>query len=144
MLNEAQERSLSVTLRIVEDRLREIEQMIEAGDYKGVLKEIKNDVPPKMKDKIREKSSLVRNRIKMLTERFDLVKEPGVTSRLALSRLSYCWEILQDARSQKLKRFGSVAEGLGDVLDPPTRCHHQPYSGNRTTFALYSSVKMEM
>jgi hypothetical protein len=118
MLNEAQERSLSVTLRIVEDRLRDIEQYIDAGDYIGILKEVKNDVPAAAKDLIHEKAALMRDRIRQLAERFSLGKERTEASRLSLARLSYCWEILEDAKSKRLKRFGDVHDGLADILDP--------------------------
>ena len=118
MLNEAQERNLSVTLRIVEDRLREIDQMIEANDYKGLLKETKNDVPAAAKDSIQKKSSMIMDRVKMLVERFNLVKDRDEVSRLALAKLSYCWEILEDAKTKKMKRYGDVHDGLADILDP--------------------------
>ncbi len=118
MLNEAQERSLSVTLRIVEDRLREIDQLIDADDYEGILKKVENDVPVEAKESIHEKSLLIREKIKKLDERFSLVKEHNETSRLSLARLSYCWEILEDAKTKHLKRFGGVHEGLADILDP--------------------------
>jgi len=118
MLNEAQERNLSVTLRIVEDRLRDIDQMIEADDYKGLLKETKNDVPVAAKDSMHEKTTLIMGRIKMLTERFNLVKDQNEVSRLALARLSYCWEILEDAKTIKMKRYGDIHDGLAVILDP--------------------------
>ena len=118
MLNEAQERSLSVTLRIVEDRLREIEQFIDAGDYMGILTEIKNDVPALAKDEIHEKAAQTRKKIKHLAVLFNLEKERTEASTQAFARLSYCWEILEDARSKRLKRFGDVHEGLPGVEEP--------------------------
>ncbi len=35
-----------------------------------------------------------------------------------VARLAYCWEILEDAKTKHLKRFGDTAVGLDEFLDP--------------------------
>jgi hypothetical protein len=32
--------------------------------------------------------------------------------------LPYCWEILENARAKRLKRYGDVSMGLDQELDP--------------------------
>lgn len=119
MLNEAQQRCLSVALRLLEDNLLIIEKQLEASDYIGMLKEVKNDISFSIQDAIREKASRIREGIKIISERFHLPKTCISTSTIALSSISYCWQILEDTTSKKLKKFGRTPEDLGTSLDPP-------------------------
>ncbi len=118
MLNEYQRRGLSITLRIVEESLTDIEHILNSGNITGVLYEVRYNIPSAVKDEVLRKASLIRDRLKIMAERFDLEKEYTDASREALGKLPYCWEILEDAKAMRLKRYGEVAEGLGDVLDP--------------------------
>lgn len=118
MLNKAQERRLSSSLRIVEDSLREIDRMIEASDYSAILKEVKHDVPEKTQAAIRNKLSLIRNKIEIITEGFNLSKTQIESSRYIRTKLSHCWQVLEDAKTIKLKRFGETSREVEDTLDP--------------------------
>jgi hypothetical protein len=103
MLNEAQERSLSATLQIVEDRLREMEVALKSVEYIGILREKINDVPPEVRPSVFQKADLIKERIKDLSEKLHLEKRRTATSSEILARPAYCWEILQDAKSKNLK-----------------------------------------
>ncbi len=118
MLNEAQERSLSATFQIVEDRLREMEVAFKSPDYIGILRERINDVPPEVGRAVIEKADLIRERIKTLSETLHLEKRSSAVSSETVARLAYCWEILQDAKTKHLRRFGETTAGLGEILDP--------------------------
>ncbi len=118
MLNEPQERSLSATFQIVEDRLREMEVAFESPDYIGILRERINDVPPEVRRAVLEKADLIKERIKTLSETLHLEKRRTETAGETLARLAYCWEILQDAKTRHLKRFGEPEAGLEEILDP--------------------------
>ncbi len=118
MLNEAQERSLSATFQIVEDRLREMEVAFKSPDYIGILRERINDVPPEVGRAVIEKADLIKERIKTLSETLHLEKRRTEIAGETLARLAYCWEILQDAKTKHLTRFGETTTGLGEVLDP--------------------------
>ncbi len=118
MLNEAQERSLSATFQIVEDRLREMDVAFKSPDYIGILRERINDVPPEVRHAVLEKADLIRERIKILAETLHLEKRRTEIVGETLARLAYCWEILQDAKTKHLTRFGETAAGLGEIIDP--------------------------
>jgi hypothetical protein len=118
MLNEAQERSLSVTFQIVEDRLTEMEVALKSADYIGILREKINDIPPEVRPAVFQKADLIKERIKVLSEKLHLEKRRTETSNETLARLVYCWEILQDAKTKQLKRFGEPEAGLEEILDP--------------------------
>ncbi len=118
MLNEAQERSLSATFQIVEDRLREMEVALKSADYIGILRERINDIPQAVLPSVFQKADLIKGRIKVLSEELHLGKRRTETSSETLARLAYCWEILQDAKTRHLKRFGEPEAGLEEILDP--------------------------
>ncbi len=118
MLNEAQKRSLSAIFQIVEDRLREMEIALTSAGYIGILREKINDVPPEVRPAVFEKSRLIRERITILADKLHLEKRRTATTSETLARLSYCWEILQDAKTKHLKRFGQPNAGLKEILDP--------------------------
>jgi hypothetical protein len=118
MLNEAQERSLSATFQIIEDRLREMEVALKSEDFNGILRERINDIPPEVRPVVFEKADLIRERIKVLSEKLHLEKRRTEITIETLAKLAYCWEILQDAKTKHLKRFGDTAAGLQKILDP--------------------------
>jgi len=118
MLNEAQRRDLSVTLRIVEESLKDIEQISNNGNKIGILYEVRNNIPQAVKDEVLKKIILIKDEIKILAEKFDLEKEYKEASREAFGKLLHCWLILQEAKTNSLKRYGDVAPGLEDALDP--------------------------
>lgn len=55
MLNESQRRSLSITLRIVEESLAEIELILNKCDDINILYERKCDIPEGVKDEVLRK-----------------------------------------------------------------------------------------
>ncbi len=118
MLNENQKRALSITLRIVEEKLRDIERVLESSDDVGVLYEMKQNISPAVKNEVFKEIVLIKERIKALAEKFDLRKESTNANKEALRALPYCWEILEDAKARGMKRYGSVADGLKNILDP--------------------------
>jgi hypothetical protein len=118
MLNEAQERSLSATFQLVEDRLREMEVALKSADYIGILRDKINDVSPEVRPALFRKADLIKERIKVLSEKLQLNKRRTETTSETLAGLAYCWEILQDAKTIHLKRFGETEAGLEKILDP--------------------------
>ncbi len=117
MLNEAQRRCVLTSLRLIEKHLRVIEGL-DISDGNGILKEVKNDIPVSTQAAIREKTAIIREDIKILSNRFHLSKTLVNTRAIALASLSYCWEILEDTTSKKLKKYGATAEELQTTLDP--------------------------
>ena len=118
MLNESQRRSLSITLRIVEESLAEIEIILNKCNDINILYERKCDIPEEVKDEVLRKVFFAKDRIRIIAEKFNLEKESIEASREAFGKLPYCWELLEDAKAKKLRRYGEVATGIGDILDP--------------------------
>ncbi len=118
MLNENQKRALSITLRIVEKELRDIEHVLGSSDDIGILYEMKQNIPPAVKDEVFKEIVQIKERIKAVAEKFDLGQESINANKEALRALPYCWEILEDAKARGMKKYGDVANGLKDILDP--------------------------
>jgi HEAT repeat protein len=118
MLNKSQRRSLSITLRIVEESLAEMELILNTCDDNNILYERRCDIPRELKDEVLTKVSSAKDRIRIIAEKFNLEKESIEASREAYGKLPYCWKILEDAKAKKLRRYGDVATGLDKALDP--------------------------
>jgi len=118
MLNKSQIISLSITLRIVEESLAEIELILNKCDDINILYERRCDIPDEVKAEVLRKVFFAKDRIRIIVERFGLEKDSIEASREAFGKLPYCWKILEDAKSKKLRRYGNVASSLKDTLDP--------------------------
>jgi len=118
MLNDYQRRGLSVTLRIVEESIAYIEQILKYDGYSGILYETRNDVPSEIRNEISMRIPLAKAEIKKIADKFHLEKRLMWASNLTYSKLPYCWEILENARAKRLKRYGDISMGLGQELDP--------------------------
>ncbi|NWF98750.1 MAG: hypothetical protein HXY52_07440 [Nitrospirae bacterium] len=118
MLNEPQRRGLSSTFRILEEMLLEIETMINSDGFEGNLMVIENDVSSQAREKILMIIELVREKLNSLSKQLALeIKQTKMSSQI-LADLSYCWEILEGSKAKKLKRYGDVATGIKESLDP--------------------------
>lgn len=74
MLNKPQIRSLSITLRIVEEILAEIELILNRCDEINILYERRCDIPLELKCEVLRKVSPAKDRIRIIAERFGLEK----------------------------------------------------------------------
>jgi hypothetical protein len=118
MLNEYQRRSLSITLRIIEERLADIELILNKCDDIHILYERKCDIPGEVKEEVLRKTFFAKDRIRIIAENFNLKKKSIEASREAFGKLPDCWQILEDEKAKKLKRYGDVAAGIKEALDP--------------------------
>lgn len=119
MLNNAQKRSLSITLRIIEQSLDEIAVLAGGeGTHGGTLYRVENDLSAASRNEIQTQAQLIRERIAFLARQFDLDPDEHTVSSITEAKLNYCWEILQKEDSKGLWAFGPVAEGLDKALDP--------------------------
>ena len=49
---------------------------------------------------------------------FNLEKGYTEAKKETFGKLVYCWQILEDAKAGKLRRYGAVNPGLEEALDP--------------------------
>jgi hypothetical protein len=118
MLNDYQKRGLSITLRIVEENVEYIEQLLKSRGYSGVLYETRYDLTDEIRDELSKRIPLVRAELGRIADKFQLGKKNEAASNAAFGKLPYCWEILENAKAKRLRQYGDIAEGLGGKLDP--------------------------
>jgi len=118
LLNHNQRGGLTTTLIVLEEILCEIELILAADRCKGVLYEMRNDLPDQVKEEMQRRINLVRERIRVMVEEFALEKRNKDASRDFMGKLVYCWEILEGAKARHLSGYGAVAEELAETLDP--------------------------
>ena len=118
LLNPYQRNGLSTTLSILDEMLCEIEQTMIGSGHTGVLHKMQDDVPTPVKKEIVNRISLIRDRIEVMKEQFALEESNHKASKNFLAKLAYGWEILEGAKARHLRRYGAVAQGLAEVLDP--------------------------
>lgn len=118
LLNPNQRGSLAATLGVLEEMLLEIERTLTGGGYKGVLFQLRDDMPLPVKGEILKRISLVRKRIEAMAGQFALRKRSKEVSRESMGKLAYGSEILDGAKARHQEGYGTVAEGLAETLDP--------------------------
>jgi hypothetical protein len=118
MLNDYQRRGLSITLRIVEESLEHIERILKNDGYSGILYETRDDITKEIRQEISNRIPPAIAEIEKIADKFHLERQIGWASNAAYSKLPYCWEILENARARRLKRYGDISRGLGEELDP--------------------------
>jgi len=118
MLNDPQRRRLSITFRLLEEELDNLELSLKTDDYTGILYEIKNDVPLRTRDLLIDKIAAIKERIGVIAERFALEKGNKELSRSAIGELSLLGVSVEEVMSKRLRGYGEIAEGLGKALDP--------------------------
>ena len=116
-LNQSQRTSLSIALRHLETAIESIDQLLD-GDRRGILKHTTTDLPIGRREAARRMLTAMRDEIQVLTAEFDLEVEEQNGRRIAVALLAHSWEGLEDARVEKLRRYGAVDATLKDSLDP--------------------------
>ncbi|MBI2471647.1 MAG: hypothetical protein HYV59_10465 [Planctomycetes bacterium] len=118
MLKKDQKRGLTIALRVVEENMQNIERILNSETHKGILYDTKCTITPEIKEEMLKRVSLVKDRIKILSNLFALEKEYREGLRKIFGILPSCWEIIENVKSKRLKRYGDVQDGLDNVLDP--------------------------
>ncbi|MGQ3686257.1 MAG: hypothetical protein ACUBOA_14820 [Candidatus Loosdrechtia sp.] len=98
--------------------MNDIEEILKKETYAGILYDMKCNIPAEIKDILLKKASLVKERIRSISNTFDLNKESRDATREIFGKLPRCLEILDNVRAKKLDRYGDVPHELVNILDP--------------------------
>ncbi len=116
-LNQNQERVVAVTLRLLEDRLAEIERLMTARE-EGVLYRRTSHLDPQQRTQMDAVIGELRAEIQKLAGTFHLPREDQDAARKVVGLLSVTWESLEELRPRHLKSYGDVDPGLKETLEP--------------------------
>lgn len=117
-LNQNQLRAVSIRLRLLEERLEAMTDLMER-DARGVL--FHRDRPRLTVEQRARIDSLVaqlRSEIALLAQTFDLPSEEQDAAGKIVGLLAMTWQSLGDIRSERLAGHGEVDPGLRATLDP--------------------------
>jgi len=116
-LNVNQRRAVSVTLRLLEERLADIERAME-GSEQGILYRRIARFTPKQREQMRLLITAMREEIRGAATQFHLIVEEQSAARYVIGTLSMSWESLEETRPRKLKAYGEVDPALEETLEP--------------------------
>ncbi len=122
LLNAAQRKSLSIALKMIEERLFLFRLLWEQGTYSGILFRFQVDVSPQQRRAFDAISRRILKHLSDLKQRFGLSEVSEKLSDQIMSSSTYLWTVLEDEKAAKLKRYGSVDEALKRNLDPALQC----------------------
>jgi hypothetical protein len=110
-------RSLSVTARIVEDSLDEIEKVLLKKERSKSSHRITESLDPASKDIILSMVAKLREANEEMFHSLHL--EPNVfsESQIVGSRIVHLWTVLRDSKSKRLRRFGELPPESATEID---------------------------
>lgn len=118
MLNTAQRNSLTITLRMFEEELRQIETWLRGDPTAGILYRSSLRLPPESRALALQTIELALEEIGALAREFDLEPVEHDLAAAVVAEMSVNWTHLCDARAGPLKRYGEVDPRLAHKLDP--------------------------
>ena len=119
-LNENQRRAVTITLRLLEERLADIERIIHK-DEQGILYSRQVSFAPEQVKQIETLIAAMRDEIRHLATDFQLPREEQNVARAIVGTLEMSWESLEEVRPRRLRNYGSVDPVLKETLDPSVK-----------------------
>ena len=117
MLNPAQRTALSTALMQLEQAVAETESLLD-GSRQGITHATELDWSEATTRVLRELCHVVRRHIQELVNLFDLPVHRFHGRRVVVAAMSVAWTNLEDARPDKLRRYGDVDPTLRETLAP--------------------------
>ena len=116
-LSHNQERAVTVALRLLEERLRRIERVIDE-DEEGILYRRHAEFSTAQRRTMHELIDTMREQIRRAADEFHLQEEEQHPVREIVGTLSLTWESLEESRPRKLNAYGAVDPALNETLEP--------------------------
>jgi hypothetical protein len=117
-LNNAQKRSVSVTMVLVDQTLNLCERLLKQGGEQELLYTIEDDLSTPQKDELLRCIQEMRHILQRLNAQFQFTRHVSTVRQQIGGELSYLWTILEECASHRLRGYGPVAESLKTDLDP--------------------------
>ena len=108
--------AITSSLTIIEDLVCEMDIVFK--DENKIFSKIEKKISIEKMKKIRENIGEIKKILQKLKNELDLKEERISDVAIINSRCAKIWEILNDLKGEKLKKYGSVSEDLKNYLDP--------------------------
>jgi hypothetical protein len=112
------QRSISVSLRLLDQALCEWERWARGDLLRGVVYQQKDTLSPREKKQLNLRIATIRQRIAKLHDELELDCESVATSQLIVGRANVLWEMLAELNSRLLAGYGNVSAEMANYLDP--------------------------
>lgn len=119
-LNPNQERVVAVTLRLLEERLAEIDRLM-TTEESGILYHRAAGFSPNQRKRMSSIILEMREAIQAVAETFHLSREEQNPARMVMALASVTWESLEDLYAHRLTAYGAADPKLKETLDPWAR-----------------------
>jgi hypothetical protein len=118
LMNPAQRASVTITLKLMEENLRQAYQWLNTPEFEGILFRRGTSLTEEQRTKILEEIAEGLDLIAQMAGYFDLQPIDEDLGAAIRGQMSADWANLMDTRAKKLARFGKVEPRLAQVLDP--------------------------
>jgi hypothetical protein len=115
-LSDNHRRSISIVLQLVDKALCEWAAWIDRPPQAGVMYQQQDTLSPTQKKRLRQKSSMVRQRILRLRDDLQLKPSRPASSQLIVGQATVLGEMLAELNSRSLEGYGRVPEEFSLVL----------------------------
>jgi hypothetical protein len=107
--------AITSSLTIIEDLVYEMDIVFK--DENKIFSKIEKKISIEKMKKIRENIGEIKKILQKLKNELNLKEERISDVAIINSRCAKIWEILNDLKGEKLKKYGSVSEDLKNYLD---------------------------
>jgi hypothetical protein len=108
--------AITSSLTIIEDLVYEMDIVFK--DENKIFSKIERKISIEKMKKIRENIEEIKKILQKLKNELNLKEERISDMAIINSRCAKIWEILNDLKGEKLKKYGSVSEDLKNYLNP--------------------------
>jgi hypothetical protein len=117
LLNRAQQTSVEITLRMFEETLQQTLDWLGGEEVQGVLFTKKFHLASDRQELVRELIDEALAHIEQLKQDLDLKTQPIDLAQTLRGQLVVGWESLEEAKADRLRRYGEVDGRLSALLD---------------------------
>ncbi len=111
-------RAIGATLTLLDEMLCEFEEYAQGRERHGVLYHERNSLSDKQRRGIQAEVAAMRGTMRELKEALRLTASRDEAEQQIWGRASAFWEVLVETQSRYLRRYGELAPGLKECLDP--------------------------
>lgn len=117
-LSENHQRGLTTALVLLDEMLCEIEHFAQGRQYRSVFYVERNRLSPDHRTRLAAEVGRMRRLLRELQEDLELKPTIEDPARKIWGHASGFWEVLVEAQSPYLRRYGDVPPALANYLDP--------------------------
>lgn len=121
MISDDHRRGISSTLVLLDEVLCRFERWAKSGTAEGPLYEEREDLSEEQKQAILDEIDSIRAVIAGLRDELQLHKKVESVETAIWSQCSWCWNLLVELESRRLKRYGKLPAGFAAYFDPKVK-----------------------